>query len=68
MLKKGDYVHAAHDLHNTDPKYFDDPTVWRSDRHIKTNEKGESTADLGSIRPYGKSCTAQIEVALRCGC
>jgi hypothetical protein len=48
LLKKGDFAHAAHDLHNTDPNYFDNPMVWKADRHIK-----EGTADMGSIRPYG---------------
>lgn len=53
LLKKGEYVHAAHDLHSTNPAHFDDPMVWKADRHIKT-EKGEGpTADMGSIRPYG---------------
>lgn len=53
LLKKGDYAHAAHDLHNTDPKYWEDPMVFKPDRHIKYDEKKQGTADLGSIRPYG---------------
>ncbi|KAK5702495.1 hypothetical protein LTR17_022243 [Elasticomyces elasticus] len=53
-LRKGDCAHIAHDLHSTDPKYFDDPMVWRADRHIKyENEDKHGAADMGSIRPYG---------------
>jgi cytochrome P450 len=54
VLKKGDYVHAAHDLHNTDPRYFPDPLTWKAERHVKFDEGGNpKSADLGSIRPYG---------------
>jgi cytochrome P450 len=54
-LRKGEYVHAAHDLHNTDPKYFPDPMTWKAERHVKIDAAtGRATgADLGSIRPYG---------------
>ena len=54
LLKKGQYAHAAHDLHNTDPSYFDNPDVWKADRHVKYDEaEKKATVDLGSIRPYG---------------
>ncbi|PIA91978.1 Cholesterol 7-alpha-monooxygenase [Cercospora beticola] len=53
LLRKGEYVHAAHDLHNTDPNYWNDPMTFKPDRHIKKDSDGKSTADLGSIRPYG---------------
>ncbi|KAK4959248.1 hypothetical protein LTR10_004050 [Elasticomyces elasticus] len=53
-LRKGDCAHIAHDLHSTDPKYFDDPMEWRADRHIKyENDDKHGAADMGSIRPYG---------------
>lgn len=53
-LQKGDCVHAAHDLHSTDPAYYPDPMVWKGDRHIRNSDDGKKgTADLGSIRPYG---------------
>ncbi|SMR57129.1 unnamed protein product [Zymoseptoria tritici ST99CH_1E4] len=52
-LRKGECAHAAHDLHNTDPKYFERPEVFKPDRHVKTEESGERVADMGSIRPYG---------------
>lgn len=54
LLRKGEYAHAAHDLHNTDPEYFEDPMVWKADRHIKyEGEEKRGVADMGSIRPYG---------------
>jgi len=55
MLKKGEYVHVAHDLHNTDPNAFENPDVFKADRHIKYDENGKGSADMGSMRPYGKS-------------
>lgn len=55
LLHKGEYAHAAHDLHNTDPNHFDNPTVWKADRHVKYASDGKhGTADMGSIRPYGE--------------
>lgn len=51
LLRKGDYVHAAHDLHNTDPRYFPEPMVYKADRHITA----EGSAEIGTIRPYGES-------------
>ncbi|KAK5001256.1 hypothetical protein LTR66_000033 [Elasticomyces elasticus] len=53
LLRKGSYAHVAHDLHSTDPRYFDSPDEWRAHRHIKLDEKGERSADMGTIRPYG---------------
>ncbi|TKA80004.1 hypothetical protein B0A55_02087 [Friedmanniomyces simplex] len=54
LLRKGDCAHIAHDLHSTDPEYFDDPTVWRADRHIKyEGDEKRAVADMGSIRPFG---------------
>lgn len=58
LLKKGDYAHVAHDLHNTDPRYFDGPEVWKADRHIRIEGEGsekKAVVDMGSIRPYGES-------------
>lgn len=56
LLRKGEYAHAAHDLHNTDSSYFEDPMNWKADRHIKHDADGKAVgADMGSIRPYGKS-------------
>jgi hypothetical protein len=54
FMRKGDWAHAAHDLHNSDPKYFERPEVFKPDRHIKVDEHGEKVADIGSIRPYGE--------------
>ncbi|TKA38216.1 hypothetical protein B0A54_09156 [Friedmanniomyces endolithicus] len=50
LLRKGDYAHIAHDLHSTDPKFFDDPTVWRADRHIKyDDDEKRRVADMGQL-------------------
>ena len=54
MFKKGEFVHVAHDLHNTDPKAFENPDVFKADRHVKYDENGKGTADMGSMRPYGE--------------
>lgn len=55
LLRKGEYVHVAHDLHNTDPNAFENPDVWKADRHVKYSEDGKMlSADLGTIRPYGR--------------
>lgn len=59
FLRKGEFVHAAHDLHNTNPKYFPEPDEWRADRHIKSDAGKTRTADMGNIRPYGK-LTSQV--------
>ena len=54
LLRKGEYAHAAHDLHNTDPNHFSDPTLWKADRHVRyQGAGGKSAVDMGSIRPYG---------------
>ncbi len=60
QLRKGEYAHAAHDLHNTNAKHFEDPLVWRAERHIRYEGGAENVlvAEMGSIRPYGKSTSA----------
>jgi hypothetical protein len=63
QLRKGDYAHVAHDLHSTDPKYWDDAMVWRADRHIKyDSDEKRKVADLGSIRPYGEADPLHLHV------
>ena len=63
MLKKGQYAHAAHDLHNTDPNYFEDPMTWKADRHVKFDgEQKKANVDLGSIRPYGMLPPRQTQI------
>jgi hypothetical protein len=55
LLKKGTYAHIAHSIHHTDPAYFDDPQVWRPDRHIKRESGDEEiSVNMGTIRPYGE--------------
>lgn len=55
LVKKGEYIHAAHVVHNLDPAYFPDPELWIADRHVRVDENGKRTADLGTIRAYGKA-------------
>lgn len=70
LLRKGQYAHAGHDLHNMDPAYFPEPEVWKVERHIKYEEaEGEKrgVADMGSIRPYGEFwlCCFLFEAVVR---
>jgi cytochrome P450 len=65
LLKKGTYAHGAHELNHTNPDVFEDPKEWSIDRHIKwdaSNASGEKLpvgADMGVVRPYGKSSSEQ---------
>jgi hypothetical protein len=59
-LRKGEYVHAAHDLHNSDPIYFPDPLVFKADRHIVNLDGGEQTVSMGTMRPFGERHLACI--------
>lgn len=64
-MKKGDYVHAAHGLHNTNPDYFSNPLAWKADRHIKDeSDEKKASVDRESIRPYGESLIDTHEIAL----
>lgn len=64
LLRKGEYVHVAHDLHNTDPNAFENPDVWKADRHVKYSEDGKMVgADLGTIRPYGRHLSLTTALA-----
>lgn len=66
MFRKGEYVHVAHDLYNTDPNAFENPDVFKADRHVKYDENGKGSADMGSMRPYGKSSMRAFRA--RCVC
>lgn len=58
LLKKGTYAHIPQELHQLDPQYFSNPTEWQAERHIRetVDENGKKvlTADMGTLRPYGK--------------
>ncbi|GAB7362374.1 hypothetical protein MBLNU230_g2699t1 [Neophaeotheca triangularis] len=55
LLPANSYAHAAHDLHNTDPKAFPDPLEFRPERHIRydAGTGAMKSAELGTLRPYG---------------
>ncbi|MCJ1478633.1 Cholesterol 7-alpha-monooxygenase [Lambiella insularis] len=56
-IKKGEYIHVNHSLHQTDERYFPEPAVFKPERFLVHGETegGEKTmtAQQGSIRPYG---------------
>ncbi|KAF2766716.1 putative P450 monooxygenase [Teratosphaeria nubilosa] len=54
LLRKGEIVQATQDLHHTDENYFNDPMVWKADRHIKPEgDDKRRVAELGTVRPFG---------------
>lgn len=58
LLRAGSYAHGAYELHHMDPLAYEDPEVWRPERHIewKVDEKGEKVAvvDVDRIKPHGE--------------
>lgn len=58
FIKKDSIAHVPQELHQMNPEVFDDPQDWRPERHISAikDEQGNlvKTADLGTLRPYGK--------------
>lgn len=61
FLQAGTYAHGAFELHHTDPGAYEDPMVWRPERHIKEQEGGKKPVpDMGNVRPYSKSSPAPV--------
>lgn len=56
LLPAGTYAHGAFELHHTDPGAYEDPMVWRPERHLKQQAGGKQpVADMGNVRPYSRS-------------
>jgi cytochrome P450 len=52
LLKAGSYLNIPHDLHNTDPRYFDNPGKFNPAIFL-VRQDGCLTVDQGTIKPYG---------------
>ncbi|PSR82994.1 cytochrome P450 [Coniella lustricola] len=63
FLRAGTFAHAAPHLWHRDAQAYDEPDVWRPERHLKpkaTNEKQEheQVANLdNNLKPYGRVIT-----------
>ncbi|TVY13113.1 25-hydroxycholesterol 7-alpha-hydroxylase [Lachnellula arida] len=69
MLHKGEYITLPHELHMTDPKYFQDPDKFAPGRFLVTKEDGTLSTDAGTIRPYGggpSMCKGRIFAEREC--
>ena len=51
-LKSGDYLHAFHYLHHSDPIYFEEPETFKPERFL-VREGGSVEISQGTLRPYG---------------
>lgn len=58
LLKKGTYVHTPHAIQQLNPVEFPDAIEFQSARHLKEHVDGKGhttkTAEMGTMRPYGK--------------
>lgn len=66
LLKAGTYVNIPHAVHQLDPRFFEDPTVFKPGRFlVRKEEQGqrpqrqgqqqrqEMTAQVGTLKPWG---------------
>lgn len=53
-LRPGDYIHALHYLHHSDPKHFADPQNFKLERFLTSpSDDKVMSVDQGTLRPYG---------------
>lgn len=57
-LRSGDYLHALHYIHHSDPKYFPNPSAFRPERFLTVVSRDgdgndETRVDQRTLRPYG---------------
>lgn len=60
FLEAGTYALGASSLHYTDPTFFEDPSSWKPERHIKWSTAGKkeekkATVDMSNLEPYSKT-------------
>lgn len=66
-LKSGDYLHAFHYLHHSDPKYFDELGIFEPEKFLD-REGGSLQVDPRTLRPYGAGfsmCKKRVIIAGR---
>ncbi|KAI9785035.1 MAG: hypothetical protein M1839_001232 [Geoglossum umbratile] len=52
-LKAGEYLGIPSDVHQSDPRYFPSPELFKADRFLVQKPGGKTEADIGTLRPYG---------------
>lgn len=69
LVKKGDIVNVPHELHMLDPHYYQNPLDFSPDRFLELNEDGETTVNIGTIRPFGggpSQCKGRVYAEREC--
>ena len=52
-LKAGEYLDIPFGVHQSDPRYFPSPELFKADRFLVQGPDGKVEADIGTLRPYG---------------
>lgn len=57
VLRRGEYAHVAHELHHLDPAVWDEPDVWRVERHLVYGADGAAVRAVPSrVQAFGQYC------------